>query len=191
MTGSVASITSSLTDPFIGIVITVFVLIDILNQSHANHHFVLCIWRRSLQGSTYIGISASKNVLAWWPHLNTMEFNRCLHLCTCPYTCCTAGLVLKYSVDGSCGPLSTGQTPGSAAYEAHMSLASYLAHKQLNIDMWDGESLLQVRTVRGRGGTCYQRQRSSNSFSLAEQSMRSSSQLSFSKYTHHTPPCGV
>lgn len=52
--------------------------------------------------------------------------------------------MLKYEVDGSKGPLAAGQDLAAAAYEAHMSFASYLASRALSVDVWDGESLLQV-----------------------------------------------
>lgn len=60
---------------------------------------------------------------------------------------CTAGVVLKYVVDGTAEPVSSGQTTEQAAYEANMQLCQYLASKKLSIDVWDGESLLQVGTA--------------------------------------------
>lgn len=42
------------------------------------------------------------------------------------------------------GPLSAGQDLASAAYEAHMAFAGYLGGRALSVDVWDGESLLQV-----------------------------------------------
>lgn len=54
------------------------------------------------------------------------------------------GVVVKYVVDGTAQPLATGQTPQQAGYEQSLAFAQYLAHKSLHVDVWDGESLLQV-----------------------------------------------
>lgn len=64
-----------------------------------------------------------------------------------------AGVVVKHMVDGSSGLLSPGQSPSSAAYEAHMAFAAFLASHSLSVDVWDGDSLLQVRpcVLRSRG----------------------------------------
>lgn len=72
------------------------------------------------------------------------------------------GLPLKYhelkmphkpQVDGGNEPVPSGQTAQQAGFEAAMAFAQYLATKTLHLDVWDGESLLQVRVggVRGRG----------------------------------------
>ena len=57
----------------------------------------------------------------------------------------------KYVVDGTLEPLATGQTMEQGAYEAVMAFDQYLAHKRLHVDVWDGESLLQVRPQGGAG----------------------------------------
>lgn len=51
---------------------------------------------------------------------------------------------MKYAVDGSEGALPSGVAVGQSVYDEHMALAGYLANRQLAVDMWDGESLLQV-----------------------------------------------
>jgi hypothetical protein len=53
--------------------------------------------------------------------------------------------VLKHVVDGSEVPLAPGVSPGQAAHAEHLAFCSYLATRQLVVDVWDGESLLQVR----------------------------------------------
>lgn len=58
-----------------------------------------------------------------------------------------AGLVMKYEVDGSREPLAAGSTAQAAAFEAHLAFASYLAARKLSVDVWDGQSLLQVGTA--------------------------------------------
>lgn len=56
-----------------------------------------------------------------------------------------AGLVMKYQVDGSNpSQLLPGQDPGQAAFDAHVAFCNHLAKRKLNIDIWDGDSLLQV-----------------------------------------------
>lgn len=56
-----------------------------------------------------------------------------------------AGFLLKYKVDGSNpGQLLPGQDPQQAAYECHMTFCSYLATHKLALEIWDGDSLLQV-----------------------------------------------
>lgn len=59
-----------------------------------------------------------------------------------------AGLVLKYVVDGAAEAVPSGQTPQDAGFEAARGFAQYLAVKTLHLDVWDGDSLLQVREVR-------------------------------------------
>lgn len=62
-----------------------------------------------------------------------------------------AGLVLKFRVDGSePGGLPPGADAAAAAFEAHMALCAYLAHHSLALDVWDADSLLQVRWVSAR-----------------------------------------
>jgi hypothetical protein len=65
-----------------------------------------------------------------------------------------AGLVLKFAVDGSKpAELLPGQDPVQAAAEAHVALCKYLVSHKLSLDVWDGDSLLQVgmlRAARGR-----------------------------------------
>jgi hypothetical protein len=62
-----------------------------------------------------------------------------------------AGVVLKFSVDGSrASELQTGQDPVQAAAAAHMAYCKYLVSHKLAVDVWDGESLLQVRQARRR-----------------------------------------
>jgi nephrocystin-4 len=56
-------------------------------------------------------------------------------------------VTLKYVVDATLDAVPSGQTQEQAAYEGSMSYAQYLAHKTLSVDVWDGESLLQVRFV--------------------------------------------
>ncbi|GIL84279.1 hypothetical protein Vretimale_15928 [Volvox reticuliferus] len=58
-----------------------------------------------------------------------------------------AGLVLKFEVDGGTEPVPSGQTAQQAGFEAAMAFAQYLAHKTLHLDVWDGESLLQLGTA--------------------------------------------
>jgi hypothetical protein len=45
-------------------------------------------------------------------------------------------------------PLAPGVSPGQAAHAEHLAFSSYLATRQLVVDVWDGESLLQVRWGR-------------------------------------------
>ncbi|GFR44041.1 hypothetical protein Agub_g5201 [Astrephomene gubernaculifera] len=58
-----------------------------------------------------------------------------------------AGLVMKFEVDGGTEAVPSGQTAQQAGFEASMAFAQYLAHKTLHLDVWDGESLLQVGTA--------------------------------------------
>eukprot|EP00798_Chlamydomonas_sp_ICE-L_P030492 gene30492-35510_t len=58
-----------------------------------------------------------------------------------------AGITLKYNVDGTLEPLSSGQTLEQAAFETAMQFAQYLGAKKLSVDVWDGESLLQIGTA--------------------------------------------
>ncbi|KAG2438730.1 hypothetical protein HXX76_005275 [Chlamydomonas incerta] len=58
-----------------------------------------------------------------------------------------AGLVLKYVVDGAAEAVPSGQTPQDAGFEAARGFAQYLAVKTLHLDVWDGDSLLQVGTA--------------------------------------------
>jgi len=59
---------------------------------------------------------------------------------------------VKHALDGSAaGLLAPGQSPAVAAQEAHLAFASYLASHSLSLDVWDGESLLQVRRGDARG----------------------------------------
>lgn len=68
----------------------------------------------------------------------------CWHLSlTSEQTC--AGVVVKHVLDGSTvSALTPGQNPVAAAQEAHLNFASYLASHSLSMDVWDGDSLLQV-----------------------------------------------
>lgn len=68
-------------------------------------------------------------------------------VCFSTKACLRAGVVVKYVVDGTAQPLATGQTPQQAGYEQSLAFAQYLAHKSLHVDVWDGESLLQVSLV--------------------------------------------
>jgi hypothetical protein len=57
--------------------------------------------------------------------------------------------VLKFQVDGSRpSELLPGQDPVQAAAEAHMALCKYLVNHKLAVDVWDGDSLLQVRRLQ-------------------------------------------
>jgi nephrocystin-4 len=47
-------------------------------------------------------------------------------------------------VDSSLDAVSSGQTTDQAAFEGSMHFGQYLAAKTLSVDVWDGESLLQV-----------------------------------------------
>ncbi|GLC73822.1 hypothetical protein PLESTF_001424700 [Pleodorina starrii] len=58
-----------------------------------------------------------------------------------------AGLVLKFDVDGGAEPVPSGQSAQQAGFEAAMAFAQYLASKTLHLDVWDGESLLQLGTA--------------------------------------------
>ena len=64
-----------------------------------------------------------------------------------------AGLVLRYQVDGSQSSCPAGLPPSVSAHRDHLDFCSYLGSKQLMVDVWDGESLLQVRpeSLGGRG----------------------------------------
>lgn len=64
---------------------------------------------------------------------------------TCLYAHARAGVVVKYALDGSADPLAQGQSPATAGFDSHMAFATYLASHCLSIDVWDGDSLLQVR----------------------------------------------
>ncbi len=57
-------------------------------------------------------------------------------------------------VDGGNEAVPSGQTAQQAGFESAMAFAQYLASKTLHLDVWDGESLLQVRVggARGRWG---------------------------------------
>jgi hypothetical protein len=56
-----------------------------------------------------------------------------------------AGVVLKFSVDGSRpSELQAWQDPVQAAADAHVAFCKYLVSHKLALDVWDGESLLQV-----------------------------------------------
>lgn len=59
--------------------------------------------------------------------------------------CTRAGVTVKYIVDATLEALPSGQTADQAAFEGAMHFAQYLSSKTLSIDVWDGESLLQVR----------------------------------------------
>jgi hypothetical protein len=59
-----------------------------------------------------------------------------------------AGLVFKYNIDGSAASqLLPGQAPAQAAFDTHMAFCRYLAKHRLAIDVWDANSLLQVRCL--------------------------------------------
>ncbi|KXZ51260.1 hypothetical protein GPECTOR_13g747 [Gonium pectorale] len=58
-----------------------------------------------------------------------------------------AGLVYKYVVDGGMEAIPSGQTAQQAGFEAAMQFAQYLGAKTLHLDVWDGESLLQLGTA--------------------------------------------
>jgi hypothetical protein len=47
-------------------------------------------------------------------------------------------------VDGSQSSCITGLPPSVSAHRDHLDFCSYLGSKQLVVDVWDGESLLQV-----------------------------------------------
>jgi nephrocystin-4 len=56
-----------------------------------------------------------------------------------------AGVVLKFSVDGSApSELLPGQDPLQAAAAAHLAFCRFLVSHKLAVDLWDGDSLLQV-----------------------------------------------
>jgi len=57
----------------------------------------------------------------------------------------TSGVSIKYVVDSTLEALPTGQSAQQAAFEGNMHFSQYLAAKALSVDVWDGESLLQVR----------------------------------------------
>lgn len=67
---------------------------------------------------------------------------------TPPQAQSSVGLTMKHAVDGSVGLPSSGQSPSQAAWEQHMQLVAYLAAHSLVVDMWDGESLMQVGAGR-------------------------------------------
>ena len=54
------------------------------------------------------------------------------------------GVSIKYVVDSTLEALPTGQSAQQAAFEGNMHFSQYLAAKALSVDVWDGESLLQV-----------------------------------------------
>lgn len=59
-----------------------------------------------------------------------------------------AGVVLKFSVDGSRpSELLPGQDPVQAAAQAHVAFCKYLISHKLAVDVWDGDSLLQVSHI--------------------------------------------
>ena len=60
----------------------------------------------------------------------------CLHL--------HEGVSVKYVVDSTLDAVPSGQTAQQAAFEGNMHFSQYLAAKTLSVDVWDGESLLQV-----------------------------------------------
>ena len=51
---------------------------------------------------------------------------------------------IKYVVDATLDAVPSGQTAQQAAFEGNMHFNQYLAAKTLSVDVWDGESLLQV-----------------------------------------------
>lgn len=56
-----------------------------------------------------------------------------------------AGLVLKFSMDGSRpSEVLPGQEPVQAAAQAHLAFCKYLVSHKLSVDVWDADSLLQV-----------------------------------------------
>jgi hypothetical protein len=56
-----------------------------------------------------------------------------------------AGLVLKFSLDGSRpSEVLPGQDPVQAAAQAHQAFCKYLVSHKLSVDVWDADSLLQV-----------------------------------------------
>lgn len=58
-----------------------------------------------------------------------------------------AGVVLKFSVDGSRpSELLPGQDPLQAAADAHLAFCRFLVSHKLAVDLWNGDSLLQVLT---------------------------------------------
>lgn len=60
-----------------------------------------------------------------------------------------AGVVLKFSIDGSRpSELQAGQDSVQAAADAHVAFCKYLVSHKLAVDVWDGESLLQVRPLQ-------------------------------------------
>lgn len=63
-----------------------------------------------------------------------------------------AGVVLKFTVDGSRpSELLPGQDPLQAAADAHLAFCRFLVSHKLAVDLWDGDSLLQVLTICLRG----------------------------------------
>ena len=56
------------------------------------------------------------------------------------------GVSVKYVVDATLDAVPSGQTAQQAAFEGNMHFSQYLAAKTLSVDVWDGESLLQVWT---------------------------------------------
>jgi nephrocystin-4 len=54
------------------------------------------------------------------------------------------GVTVKYVIDATLDAVPSGQTAQQAAYEGNMHFSQYLAAKTLSVDVWDGESLLQV-----------------------------------------------
>ena len=55
-----------------------------------------------------------------------------------------SGVSIKYVVDATLDAVPSGQTAQQAAFEGNMHFNQYLAAKTLSVDVWDGESLLQV-----------------------------------------------
>lgn len=55
-------------------------------------------------------------------------------------------MLLKYSVDGSHGESYGGASGPAAAHGRRMDFCRYLSARQMSIDIWDGDSLLQIGT---------------------------------------------
>jgi nephrocystin-4 len=64
-----------------------------------------------------------------------------------------AGVTIKYVVDATLDAVPSGQTAQQAAFEGSMHFSQYLAAKTLSVDVWDGESLLQVGLQPARPST--------------------------------------
>jgi hypothetical protein len=56
----------------------------------------------------------------------------------------------RYVVDASLEPPSAGVPPDQAVFDGAMHFAQYLAAKQVAVDVWDGESLLQASRTHSR-----------------------------------------